>query len=766
MHSPFLACLSSTPVPEESRVDKVSDFISCVGDAQTAWWIFGVVVSILVFISCLFRFRKHINQISLEQIKAFQNTQKYIPEIYTELNQNMEFLRYYVHSKTWKRRVIREYNRMFSDKLGKKIASVLNAPCLTNKLAPWASIGSIITALQERGQFLQKVKNDENSNYREIGEFYFNLREYIYYLPDELHVLQERCELMQTQNMIVIGSAGNGKTNLLCRLVESIMFSKAPCLFINARDIHADCISYVYGRILPNFSTRWAKVFLRIVCCALKIQRNYFYIIIDAINENDSDLFASSIGKLTEELSQFSRIKFLCSCRSEYFEARYKRFFEGSKNQPHIFKLEQVDYTDRAKEKMLLAYRSFFNVAVPLSANVVDRLMHSLFLMRLFFEVNKNKSGQNLELRDAEIYKAYFDIVTEKTAPFDFRNAVEKASAIMISSKRFDGINITELGLSTADLVQFRNALDDNLIISRSIHLGSGITERNSEYIYFDFDELRDYSLARHLLVSAEAKGDSQYLHFFEFANDLFSSKLSPLEGILKYAYYHFKHAGVYTLCQKLLDAYADFDPSTFGQDYWRSRNQRTFRNFGVSLVFQDSANLMDFELDYLSTCISSSPASFWDIFWFLVRNEMVGEKPDSDLAVMILAEKISFQALQSVVSVFFADRNDKYLVYRNEKRNISYLCDYVEALEKRFKCLSLSMKQLLVILAALEPLEPELIDYEEFALQPEVTAALARRSAAPELMSAIDELKEKKVKEGESFQDQTWFFDLFGDEL
>jgi hypothetical protein len=41
----------------------------------------------------------------------------------------------------------------------------------------------------------------------------------------------------------------------------------------------------------------------------------------------------------------------------------------------------------------------------------------------------------------------------------------------------------------TEDQARFKNVLDDNLVISRKIQAGTGITERTVEYVYFVFDE-------------------------------------------------------------------------------------------------------------------------------------------------------------------------------------------------------------------------------------------------------------------------------------
>ncbi len=729
----------STAEAEKSLISSIEDSLGIIGNIQTLYSVLTAIALIVLFWLSVVGFAKKVNEKSLKQVAVFEKNRKYIPELFTELNGNLENLRYFVFSNRWKGRIIREYNRQFNNAQGKEIAQILSNDLLTRRLPYRINVDDLMIAIAERKKAIEQLNEDKEHNYKKYGERYFYIREYTYFIPAKLSMLYTRCELLKEKNLIIVGSAGNGKTNLLCSLVETIINYNAPCLFINSRDVDCDCFDYVVSKLLPEKLLHTKKAFLTVVSWLLLLSNQYFFVVIDAINENDSQIFAASIGKMIDGLSKYKRIKVICSCRSEYFDARYKKYFEKCSTNPYIFALDQVEYDERAKEKMMFLYQQYYDVHVLLSANVRERLMHSLLLMRLFFEVNAGRNTDNLELCDAEIYKVYLEKVTQDAEPFDFKSKVNNLTKLMVERMDFKEIKLDDLGLSTEDQARFKSVLDDNLVISRKIQAGTGITERADEYVYFVFDELRDFCIARYLLTAEEEKKDGAYRGFLSFVEELNQQCLSPLEGILKYSYYYFKKINRYDLCQTLLENFSDF-VSQDKQNWWE--RQEVFSNFGLSLVFQAASDLLDFELEYIVKCISKDPSSFWDMYRFLLRNEYVGAKPDTRLLTSLILERIPYADMQEIVNRFFADRDKRYY-YSNSPRAIDNLCDAIDKFARHKGGLPMHMKTFLVVLAALEPQEAALNEYEDYV--EEVVATPEFATCNTELQQEIIELKERR---------------------
>ena len=96
----------------------------------------------------------------------------------------------------------------------------------------------------------------------------------IYHRTYALKQCERLIDLITAKNLIVVGSAGNGKTNLLCRLSEVLTKTKVPCLLINARDINTNCLEFI-GSKLPFIKKiqNHSDLFLKFYDCLLFLQR-------------------------------------------------------------------------------------------------------------------------------------------------------------------------------------------------------------------------------------------------------------------------------------------------------------------------------------------------------------------------------------------------------------------------------------------------------------------------------------------------------------
>ena len=239
----------------------VCEKVGSIGDLQTGWWLVTVCIGIALFLALVVTFKSNVNQISRLQLDEFIRVKKYIPELYIELNRNMECLRYFAYADTWKKRIINEYNNMFRDTLGKEATAAINNPILTKKLRYCSNYKEIKACIQSRKNAIESVTKSTNENRDKFGEYYFRLSDYLYTAPRQLDLLYELCELAEAKATVVVGSAGNGKTNNLCKLVEGIINNKSSCLFINAKKIKVNCYDYIIEQLLPDFLKNYSSLY-------------------------------------------------------------------------------------------------------------------------------------------------------------------------------------------------------------------------------------------------------------------------------------------------------------------------------------------------------------------------------------------------------------------------------------------------------------------------------------------------------------------------
>ena len=66
----------------------------------------------------------------------------------------------------------------------------------------------------------------------------------------------------------------------------------------------------------------------------LTVQNKLLFIIVDAINENDSDGFGNRISTFINKISDYSRVKIVVSCRNEYYKERFRKYLVEKVNIP------------------------------------------------------------------------------------------------------------------------------------------------------------------------------------------------------------------------------------------------------------------------------------------------------------------------------------------------------------------------------------------------------------------------------------------------
>ena len=116
--------------------------------------------------------------------------------------------------------------------------------------------------------------------------------------------------------LILTGSAGNGKTNLLCSISELLVNLKQTTIFLNAREIEGDILDFVFDELgISGLYKKHKEIYLHLVNLLLTVQNKLLFIIVDAINENDSDGFGNRISTFINKISDYSRVKIVVSCR-------------------------------------------------------------------------------------------------------------------------------------------------------------------------------------------------------------------------------------------------------------------------------------------------------------------------------------------------------------------------------------------------------------------------------------------------------------------
>ena len=196
--------------------------------------VIGVIVLTIVLIWFL-KSKKTINNISKNKIDEFINTKKYIPNLFVEMNESKENLRYFFYGTKWKKRIINEFNDTFNDNPGKILSEVFEGRDVSFKLGRRISKSNLLDEIEKTREFLNKLHKREieyPEKYKEtmdLFEVFSNTYE------DCLLELSKKARLIQTKYVVLTGRAGNGKTNLLCSFAQLAMATGHRCIFIEGK---------------------------------------------------------------------------------------------------------------------------------------------------------------------------------------------------------------------------------------------------------------------------------------------------------------------------------------------------------------------------------------------------------------------------------------------------------------------------------------------------------------------------------------------------
>ncbi|MDR1397602.1 MAG: hypothetical protein LBJ14_07710 [Desulfarculales bacterium] len=605
--------------------DICTDILELWGYITYAWELVIFLIALIIVIIYLIKFRKNINSDSIRGINKLVENGKYIQLLYTELNEINEELRYFLFQKKWKKRVVNQYNILFNSSLGRLLRKSLNKDFY---ISPSLSYSELIEKFNQSREFFKHA--GRLSVPKEKGDLNYKVMLDGIALNWTIEQLIAYCTMASSRSTMIVGPAGNGKTNLLCNFVELASKSRNPCVFIEAKQIRGNCIEFFKERIkLPCFIN--FSVFLYIINFSLFIFRKNLYIIIDAVNENDDPSFIETLDSFSKISNKFGRIRSVYSCRSEFFEERFSKLFYVDPESIYIRNIPHVRFEYRAYEHLFRRYREYFNFKGTVSHNVKRQLYYSLILLRIFFEINKDTSSSVIELHSSLLFNEYIKKISRDQYK-DFENILKKIVNVMVEQYSFNEIALEHIDMTEDEYDILKNIIDNNLILSRKISKNQKLlTEQNQDFLYFPFDELRDYCITRYVLLKCE-ESITNYDYFFELTREIVKKHLSPAEGLLKFGYFYFRSAEKFDACITILKEFE----VPIQRNYYQRDRSTSFNCLGLSILFNCLSNLHLFEEKYLYMITKRYKADFWLLIERLLYNDLEGISPGVDVLFKI----------------------------------------------------------------------------------------------------------------------------------
>lgn len=615
-------------------------------------WLIIPILIILIWGSAFLK--RYFQKASKQTIEKFTSSKKYLPALFFEIGQTKESLRYFMYGKKWKGRLIWRFNNVFVGKprqVLSKHGRVVHIRRTTNFKHFFEIINKEIEWYKEK----DKSKHLDDFPSELDMDCECEILSYPFYIR-ELESIRNDLELCGARICHLKGKAGNGKTSLACSITETALLSKRPCVLLNSRDLHGEVLEAFKQQLkTPVFFNKHLKLAMWLLNQNCHLFRRKILVIIDAINENDMDVFRDSLSDFMLFMLKYSQIKILLTCRSEYYNLRYNRLFGDTLNSYNKVVINTDSPNQQIGDEILTTYAQCFHFTGSISEAVKSYLANNLLLLRILFEVYENKSDTITSINRYVIFKKYIEKVQEIHEDIDIESILSKISELMISTQAFEGIALRDLEQVVPSEHIQKLLYDGSLLLTTKVVDAEGtIAERNIEFIDFIFDELRDYCIARRITINHKNE-EEQIIGYW------FQNKSSPSEGVIKYIYEHIK---------KLDSGRSERYLHRFGGlKLDRQRNERGNYNIGLDMIFDNSLEVTTYEIIYLlHSSIDGNPNADRDekILDFLLDN---GKNPDitSTSIDLLLNDLDALDAAQAINNLSLAD-HDTFIFFRYKK--------------------------------------------------------------------------------------------------
>jgi hypothetical protein len=499
---------------------------------------------------------------SRSKIEIEKNSKKYIPSIFVETHSAKEEMRLFANPLFFYRKIddlVRsvEYSRL------NELLTLARQPVLQPSLEGIINLSTPETLsqlkeslstqktliLQERAKVapLSWKAREHGGKYKptEGNETIWNVVRHklesnatgIYYKFDDAISL---IALIQKKIFLVTGMAGQGKTNFVCDLVENQFRDFGiPCIFIPARELNSfPSGNRIFGFISNNrFAPKLASIheYLELFNSVADENNKPFLIAIDGINEVSTlDAFNAELKIFCNAICQYENIKVLITCRSEFFDAKFKSIM----NEPFSKEIHRIsdlrsEMTEDTKHRLLASYLSHFNISGTLSDRVESFLKDDLILLRIFCELHEGQNvGSIAEIYKGDLFEAYLQRRIEASPSAMQGRALPtlfKVASRMLERDDYSHLSVRDFPLDELEIVN--GLIADDIVLRQEIPQ-AGLLSLGDLVISFTYDELRDFIIAFYLMNEVWTKSPDA----FEGVLRRLPS-LPIFEGVFKYVY-------------------------------------------------------------------------------------------------------------------------------------------------------------------------------------------------------------------------------------
>jgi hypothetical protein len=358
---------------------------------------------------------------------------------------------------------------------------------------------------------------------------------------------------------LITESAGQGKTNFLCDFTENFLLGwNIPTVFITGSELDEGNIrNGITKAVFPDKSNIRFDEFMDRLRTLCDSEKKCFVIVLDGINENlNPSGLSKNLESFISELIEYDFVRFIISCRSEYFENNFKNLNNSSfKNEilqisNLLDKREMSRRDDFIKDKLVKLYLDHFNIKIgSFSHESKEQLSNNFLLLRIFCEAYASQSFPVIgDIYKEELFKNFFDHKCEEInrrlkndasfnviGNFDIKNFISDILSYMIKERKYVNVGLDQLIEDEKSRSLYTHFLDENILVRRDLSKDDIGIFTDTEVVNFTFDEFRDYLISRYLIEQLFVRDREE---FEKFLSSEFNLKSPILEGCSTFLFY------------------------------------------------------------------------------------------------------------------------------------------------------------------------------------------------------------------------------------
>lgn len=497
-------------------------------------------------------------------VKKNISSGKYLPGVFLENRRIKQYLRDFVAPYPFAKLMLERCDMVDAYRTNRNRRLRHKDPFIFD-VTPYKSF----VAEEEMGAFYDGAKQLENYLVEKSNELFDEHSSYLLE-SSKYGKLISHIRHISLKLLLITASAGQGKTNLICDLVNNVLLKRRiPFVYLNGYEIDAnDVFGSFASNMMPGTNMAFDEV-IKNTDTYCKRRRSPIVLIIDGLNENPTpDVFSRGLSVFMEKVLQYDCVKVILTCRSEYYKEFFTDFDATFKER--MLKMESINkhHNEEEQWRLIRNYLQYFKINANISEHIVKVLYDDLLLLRIFCEANKDKSlGYVHNINKEEVFAEYYERMksklTEKVLVEEhYKLDSNRIDAFVMNMVQYMVENNTVFNVPLSQLMQhlseqeqriFNRFLDENILLRKDLTPERKGPFSRNEVANFTYDSFRDYLISTYLLDVVEP---SNYTIFERLVREYTIKGHQLREGLTPFLFVHARNSQN----KKVIDMISDLD--------------------------------------------------------------------------------------------------------------------------------------------------------------------------------------------------------------